>query len=393
MSPPERLRILHCFRAPVGGVFRHVRDLALEHSRAGHEVGFICDSLTGGSYEDALFESVRPHLKLGITRLPIPRSVGPGDLLAAWRAASQIRARAPHVLHGHGAKGGAFARMIGWRLRLGADMPVRLYSPHGGSLHYSAADRSGRFYFTVERMLERWTEAVVFVSEFERASYGEKIGMPRPQSVVIPNGLRPDEFIPVEADADAADFLFVGTLRDLKGPDVFIGAIGEAAKRLGRPVSAVIVGDGEDAARCRAMIDAEGLAGVTRMRPAMPAREAFRLGRVMCVPSRAESMPYIVLEALAAGMPLIASRVGGIPEIFGADCPALVQPGSISALAETMTLSLEDPAWLRSAMPGPAAFHQRFSVERMADAVLGLYRQCLNGTVAATANEAASNVS
>ena len=60
--------------------------------------------------------------------------------------------------------------------------------------------------------------------------------------------------------------------------------------------------------------------------PAMPARQAIALGRIMVVPSRAESLPYVVLEAAAAGMPLIATGVGGIPEIYGPLSDTLVPP-------------------------------------------------------------------
>jgi hypothetical protein len=52
MAAASSLRIVHCFRSPVGGIFRHVRDLAEEHAKAGHQVGILCDSTTGGTYED-----------------------------------------------------------------------------------------------------------------------------------------------------------------------------------------------------------------------------------------------------------------------------------------------------------------------------------------------------
>ena len=60
MSNGPPLRIIHCFRSPIGGIFRHVRDLAEFHARQGHDVGVLCDSTTGGSFEDALFDEIRP---------------------------------------------------------------------------------------------------------------------------------------------------------------------------------------------------------------------------------------------------------------------------------------------------------------------------------------------
>ena len=57
----RKLRIVHCFRSPVGGLFRHVRDLAGAQLAAGHDVGIVCDSNTGGAYEDKLFEEIAPR--------------------------------------------------------------------------------------------------------------------------------------------------------------------------------------------------------------------------------------------------------------------------------------------------------------------------------------------
>ncbi|TIW02131.1 MAG: glycosyltransferase family 1 protein, partial [Mesorhizobium sp.] len=96
------LRIVHCFRSPVGGIFRHVRDLTEAQVAAGHAVGIVCDSTTGGDYEERLFEAMKDSLALGIHRTPMQRHVGPGDLASAWRTYRIIQELRPDVLHGHG---------------------------------------------------------------------------------------------------------------------------------------------------------------------------------------------------------------------------------------------------------------------------------------------------
>src|SRR5205085_1447176 len=146
------------------------------------------------------------------------------------------------------------------------------------------------------------------------------------------NGVGPEEFEPVTPEPDAADIVFVGELRALKGVDVLIEAIARlhAAKK---PARAVLVGGGPDAAAFRALAQQRGLSDAITFPGPMPARTAFALGRILAVPSRAESLPYIVLEALAAGMPTIATKVGGIPEIYGAAHDRLIPPGDVDALA------------------------------------------------------------
>jgi hypothetical protein len=90
MPDPQPLRIIHCFRSPIGGIFRHVRDLAEAHARQGHEVGIVCDSTTGGRYEDALFDEIRPILALGLVRLPIRRSQPCGEVTRKLEVCSRI---------------------------------------------------------------------------------------------------------------------------------------------------------------------------------------------------------------------------------------------------------------------------------------------------------------
>ncbi|MBD9371821.1 glycosyltransferase family 4 protein [Rhizobium sp. ARZ01] len=371
------LRIIHCFRSPIGGIFRHVRDLAEYHARQGHDVGIVCDSSTGGAYEDALFDEIRPFLSLGMFRLPIRRSVSPSDLRALWGSYREIRSLQPDVLHGHGAKGGAIARVIGSVLRVNRYRVARLYSPHGGSLHYSRDTFAGNAILRIEHLLESFTDALVFVCDFEHDTYVAKVGKPRCRSERIYNGISDRDFDTVYPREDAADFLYIGMLRDLKGPDVFIEAFAKTERRVGRPLSALMIGDGPDEAKYEHTMLRLGLGRRIAMMPAMKAREAFAMTRAVVVPSRAESMPYIVLEALAAKVPVIASRVGGIPEVLGNDNIALAEPADADALAAAMARSVTDPKWRMQVMPDPDRFKGTFSASVMAASMMKLYRELL----------------
>src|SRR4051812_43953365 len=97
-----RLRIVHCVRAPVGGTLRNVLDLAAEQSANGHQVGIVVDSNSGGAFEAQKIAETAPHLALGVTRLPMSRSVTLADFVAGWRIYSSVRDLAPNVMHGHG---------------------------------------------------------------------------------------------------------------------------------------------------------------------------------------------------------------------------------------------------------------------------------------------------
>ena len=108
----------------------------------------------------------------------------------------------------------------------------------------------------------------------------------------------------------------------------------------------------------------------------MPARSGFALAGAVVVPSRAEAMPYIVLEALAAGKPVIASRVGGIPEVLGTDSAALAVPGDAGDLSRIMVESL-GAGWQEANMPKPEAFRSVFSASVMASSMLDLYQNVL----------------
>lgn len=371
----DELDILHCLRAPIGGVFRHVEDLIRAQSAAGHRVGLICDAAFDGGHEAARLAALAPHLALGTIRVPMGRAIGPGDLATAARLWARARAIGPDVLHGHGAKGGTYARLVGTALRLGGTRVARLYSPHGGSLHYPPESLEGRVYFAVERALERLTDSIVFVSRYEERTYAAKIGTPRCAASLVYNGVAPAEFEPVGTAPDAADFVCVGEMRHLKGTDLFIEAVGRLVAA-GRDVRAVLIGPGTERPAYEATVAAAGLGARIAFRDSMPIRTALAQGRFVVVPSRAESLPYVVLETIAAGKPLVATDVGGIPEIFGAEAGRLVAPGDAGALADAMAAMLDDPdrATARAARLADA-IRPVFSIDAMAGAIEALYRR------------------
>lgn len=370
------LRILHILRAPVGGLFRHVRDLALEQAALGHEVGVLVDSTSCDGLTGDRLVSLEASLSLGLHQTPMPRSPGPGDLPAVLFTRRLARSLDVDVLHGHGAKGGLYARLGGRILPWSRRAPVRFYTPHGGSLHYFGGGLKGRAYVYTEAALARMSEGVIFESAFAENIYTRGVASVGVAQRVIPNGLSPEDFDVVVPHEDAAEFVFVGELRDLKGVDLLLRALSRL--RFAKPPCAVIAGDGPDAMPLRALARELGLGARVSFTGALPARQAFTMGRALVMPSRAESLPYVALEAAAAGLPLIASNVGGMPEIVRGSATRLVAPDNVEALACAMAATLDDMEDSRSrAIQLRGLVAQRFTVAKMTGAVLDFYREQL----------------
>ena len=110
MAAHSPLRIVHCFRSPTGGVFRHIRDLTEAQLSAGHQVGVICDSSTGAAHDERQLEQFAKTLPLGLHRFPMARGIAPSDLMGVLRTRALLRVMTPDVVHCHTAKGGVFGR-------------------------------------------------------------------------------------------------------------------------------------------------------------------------------------------------------------------------------------------------------------------------------------------
>jgi glycosyltransferase involved in cell wall biosynthesis len=213
---------------------------------------------------------------------------------------------------------------------------------------------------------------MVFVCRYERDTFAAKIGIGRKPHAVVYNGLWPEEFAELPVNADAADVVFIGDMRLFKGVDVLIEALARCNRT--RRTTAVLAGDGPDLALFEGRVKERGIDDVVVFSGRLAIAEALPRGRLLVMPSRAESFPYVVLEACAAGKPLIASDVGGIPEIL--EKAQLVRPGDAGALAASLLSALNDPAAVtQSAGIVRATIRRKFTADAMVDGVLSFYSQ------------------
>ena len=356
------MKILHVFRAPVGGLFRHVRDLSRGQAELGHEVAIVCDASTGGTVAENLLENAGQYCSLGIRRIVISRMPGFGDMIAAARVSAIAKSLGADIIHGHGAKGGLYARLAG---KLASKPSV--YSPHGGSLHYDWGQPAGLAFLSAEWSLARLGDGIIFVCEYEKSLFQRKIGLAGIEHAVVHNGLWPEEFAAIPQQPDASDFVFIGDMRPIKGVDVLIEALALIKQR--RAVSAALVGDGPNLAEYKALAKTRGLEGSIAFPGRLPTATALSLGRTMVLPSRSELFPYVILEAAAAAKPVVATAAGGIPEAI--PLSGLVPPGDAIRLAGRMMENLTDPAAasasaekLREKLKG------RFDALRMSEQIL-----------------------
>lgn len=378
MQPP--LKILHMFRAPLGGLFRHAIDLTRGQVARGHQVGIFCDSTTGGARADDVFANLGPQLALGVTRVPMSRYPSLTDLRAQISAARLIRRLAPDVVHAHGSKGGVYARLPA--LLAPGRRFITGYTPHGGSFNYKPGSAQHKIYMGVERLLEPATDMFLFESAYIAGCFRTYVGhAPRTDHRIVVNGVSEAEFEPIDHSNARFDLLYLGELRSAKGVDTLLTALSILKTERGLLPSILIVGSGPDEADLRAMTESLGIAAQCTFAPPGPIRQALALARFMVVPSRAESLPYVVLEAAAAAQPLISTNVGGIGEICGpVHSRRLIAPDDAGLLAGAIGTALAMPDEQRQAEAADLAayVHRTFRLDAMIDNVIQAYRAALS---------------
>ncbi len=368
-------------RLNVGGPARQ----AVYLNSAMADRGFDCRLVTGS--EAPREGRIDPGTER-VTVIPeLARQISPFRDLAAGRKIDRlIRSWRPGIVHTHLAKAGALGRLAAHRRRV----PVIVHTFHGHVLEGYFSRPKARAFLEIERRLARWTSALIAVSEATRDEL-LNLGIGRPgQWHVIPVGLELDHLATPPDRREARDRLrlpsdgplvgIVGRLVPIKDHGTFLQAAARIAAA--RPdVTFVVAGDGE----LRETLErrARGLLG----------ERARFLGWVSDLPSlyaaldvvvltsRNEGTPVSLIEAGAAGRPLVATRVGGVPEVVAdGRTGLLVPPADPPAVAGAIERLLADPSLATDmGQRARAEMAERFSATRLADDLAALYELLLAG--------------
>lgn len=343
-------------RGERGGAQVHVVELLKQaHARAGFHV--VCGET--GFLSDACAE-------LGVPFHHVPelaRAISPlRDLRACTSVAAILDRIRPDVLHAHTAKAGALGRVLGAMKRI----PV-VYTPHGFAFTERHAGLTRGLAWMAESALSFAPADIVAVSrnEADRAIRSLRV-------TVIPNGIQ-DYAIPVgNRGAGPPAIAMVARFADPKDHALLL----RACAGIERPFRLALIGDGPLVARTRALAGELGLSSkVDFLGERSDVVALLPSFSIAALASRSESQPLCLVEAMRAGLPVVASAVGGVPEMVEDGVTGWLAPrGDAGGFAARLTALLDNAdARQRMGQAGRARYESSFRAETMAVRLLSLY--------------------
>jgi glycosyltransferase involved in cell wall biosynthesis len=395
--PPQRVRILRVIaRLNMGGPALHVAYLTDGLKNRGYDTTLVAGSLARGEDSMAFVADARDVPVIRIDELG--REISPlRDLVATFRLARLIRRERPQILHTHTAKAGTVGRVAA--LLAGSRRPpIVVHTFHGHVLRGYFGPLRSLFFRLLERWLASRTTALIAVSPQVRDDLVSLGIAPRERFAVIRLGIELDERIALTQNGriESRRYLgipddrfavgWIGRMTAVKRTDDVLVAF-KSLRDSGVEATLCMVGDGPDRPGLEQRAHDLGIVRDTvflgYQEDVAPFYAAFD---ALVLPSSNEGTPVSVIEALGAGRPVVATRVGGVPDVVrdGED-GFLVEPGATEELAERLAQLARDPG-LRERMgtQGRERVLPRYAVERLVDDVDRLYRSLLSAANART---------
>lgn len=373
--------------ATIGGTKRHLHELSVGLHARGWHVEVACPRVRAEAHGDTSFWDDLSVAGIPLRPLPMERKVASRvNVEAIGTLARMIREASPRidVVHAHSAIGGAVARLAVLVAGLWGCRPAVVYTPHGFAfLDGSPARRRG--FLAVERILGLTTDRVIGVSPTEAEVAWRRRVVPRERAVAIPNGIDPAT-MPTSADGVRARaeegwdtspvVMTVARMTPQKDPSTWLRVAARiAASR--SDVRFVWVWGGETAQEVRDEAHRLGIADRVDFVGYRPdARRLVAGANVFLLTSRFEGLPYSLIEALAVGVPVVATDVTGTRDVVRHGVTGLLSPaGDVEGLASHVLSMLRDPKRAAAlATAGREDVVQRFSIDTMVEATARVYR-------------------
>jgi glycosyltransferase involved in cell wall biosynthesis len=319
-----------------------------------------------GDLRDAVEEAGARFIPLEHVRRPIHPV---RDLTGLAELVRLCRRERPEIVHANSSKAGVLGRLAASIVRV----PVRLFTVHGWA--FAAYDGfASRAYLRGDRLVRPLTTRIICVGENERRiGIAARTCTPE-QTVVIRNAVAIDETPRSRLDGTPPTIAAIGRLRYPKDFPTLL----EALARVSEPFRAVIVGDGPDRSVLEEAIARRGLAGrVELLGDRHDVADILAGSDLFLLSSRSEGLPMSILEAMAAGLPVVASDVGGVSEaVVDGETGLLVPAADADALAAALGRLLRDPdARRRLGERGHAVARERFDLERFHREHVELYHR------------------
>ncbi|HYS18446.1 MAG TPA: glycosyltransferase family 4 protein [Candidatus Binatia bacterium] len=374
------VRVLHVItRLTLGGSSENTIASCVALARAGY------DCTLAASFRESEAPSLDDARRRGCRVVDVPslgREVAPlADLAALGQILRLIRRERPSIIHTHTSKAGFVGRLAA----LIARVPAVIHQPHGHIFYGYYGPRRTAVFTALERQAARWTDRIVALTErgiAEHLAHG--IGRPA-QYVAVPSGvptaaLRAAAPLRAEARArlglDAGAFVVVGLGRliRIKGFDLLVRALPGVIAQI-PSARLLLVGEGPERPSLDAIAASLGLTErlwMTGETADVPMH--LVAADVVVVPSRNEGMGRVIVESMALGVPVVATTVGGIPDVVtDGECGRLVEPDDVDALAAALVELGRDPALRRKLGEAARARAEAFSTSVANEKLLALY--------------------
>lgn len=367
MSP---LRIDLVLESGGGGSGRHVLDLFEGLIRRGHDARLILSMLRAdGSFS----EEVAGLPADRVIDLPMHRSVGPGDLAAALALRGICRGR--DLIHAHSTKAG----IVGALASPGG--PPMVLTPHAyRGMDETLASWKAAAIRAAERSFSAPYRRIIAVSPNELEYARDKLGLTPSRLTYIPNGINVATWAALARPRPpaAAPYVigFVGRLAGQKNPLAFVEVLANLVTA-GEPVTAKIVGDGPLLDEIKALAAERGVADRIDCRGWVRGLETLDGIDVLVHTSHYESLPYGLLEAMAAAVPIAAAANAGTELLLSQVYPTLPSPNDSEALTQQVLRLRHDTGYAFAAAEASSRVVAAYSLDAMVETVIALYEQVL----------------